>query len=114
MDYATAKRFFFASSDRPCTHLHKVAAMKKPADTFASFAAPLAVNTAVSDSPCLSPRQIEVLQAVADAATIAVAARQLGITPSTINNHLRKMRKTLDLATTCQMVAWGFRRGVLK
>lgn len=91
--------------------------MKKPADTFAPFAspaAPLAVNAVAAASSRLSSRQIEVLQAVADAATIAVAARQLGVTPSTINNHLRKMRKTLDLATTCQMVAWGFRRGVLK
>jgi DNA-binding NarL/FixJ family response regulator len=62
----------------------------------------------------LSARQIAVLQVVVDVPSIAAAAETLGVAPSTVHNHLCNMRQLLGLCNTWQVIAWGFRNGVLK
>jgi LuxR family transcriptional regulator len=52
----------------------------------------------------LTPRQREVLEWVGDGKTTADIASIMGLTPPTVEKHLRLARETLDVATTAQAV----------
>lgn len=62
----------------------------------------------------LTPRQIEVLQHLADDGTVKTAARTLAISPHTVRSHIMLMRDRLGVHSIAQAVAVGFRRGWLK
>lgn len=53
----------------------------------------------------LTARQREVLQWVGDGKTMQEIATLMGLTPATVEKHLRLARETLDVATTAQAVA---------
>ncbi|SIO20008.1 LuxR family transcriptional regulator [Rhodovulum sp. ES.010] len=61
-----------------------------------------------STRPPLTPRQREVLEWVGDGKTTQDIATILGVTPATVEKHLRLARETLDVETTAQAVlkAW--------
>lgn len=61
-----------------------------------------------STRPPLTPRQREVLEWVGDGKTAQDIATILGVTPATVEKHLRLARETLDVETTAQAVlkAW--------
>ncbi|MXQ07160.1 LuxR family transcriptional regulator [Alphaproteobacteria bacterium GH1-50] len=52
----------------------------------------------------LSPRQREVLEWVGDGKTMQDIAEIMGLTPPTVEKHLRKAREALDVDTTTQAV----------
>ena len=52
----------------------------------------------------LTPRQREVLQWVGDSKTAADIALLMGLTPATVEKHLRLAREALDVETTAQAV----------
>ncbi|SHI31417.1 LuxR family transcriptional regulator [Wenxinia saemankumensis] len=52
----------------------------------------------------LTPRQVEVLQWVGDGKTTADIALLLGVTPATVEKHLRLAREAMEVETTAQAV----------
>ena len=52
----------------------------------------------------LTKRQKEVLGWIGDGKTIQVTAILLGLTPATVEKHLRLARRALDVETTAQAV----------
>jgi LuxR family transcriptional regulator len=62
----------------------------------------------LSTRPPLTPRQREVLEWVGDGKTAQDIATILGVTPATVEKHLRLARDALDVETTAQAVlkAW--------
>ncbi len=52
----------------------------------------------------LSPRQKEIVQALADGTTQAVVAQQMGISLQTVKNHLTAARKSNHATTTMALV----------
>jgi len=62
----------------------------------------------------LTDREVEVLQSLCDHSTHAAASRSLGMKESTFDRHLANIRKKLKLESTVQVVAWGFRTGIIE
>jgi putative nucleotidyltransferase with HDIG domain len=52
----------------------------------------------------LSPRELEVVRLLADGLTSQQVADRLGITSSTVNNHLHRIYRRLDVADRSQLV----------
>ena len=61
----------------------------------------------------LTPRQQQVLEAVAVADSIDVAAHRLGIAPATLKNHLTQIHVRLGVPSTTQCVYVAMRSGLL-
>lgn len=57
-----------------------------------------------SSRRALTPRQREVLEWVADGKTMQDIAQIMGLTPATVEKHLRLAREALDVETTAQAV----------
>ncbi len=75
-----------------------------------------ASNTGASNSagdPHLTPREIDVLELLAQGHAAPAIAEQLGIGPSTARAHVENMRRKLSVKTQAALVAVGFRRGYL-
>ena len=75
------------------------------------------LNHATGDLPeswqALTPREIDVLELIADGATSAAAADALGLSESTVRTHVEKMLTKLDAGNRAALVARGFRLGYL-
>jgi DNA-binding NarL/FixJ family response regulator len=69
-------------------------------------------QTAVALSP-LTPREQQILGLVADGMTNDKAGEALGISPETIQSHVRNAMAKLDADTRTQAVATAFRRSLL-
>jgi DNA-binding CsgD family transcriptional regulator len=65
-----------------------------------------------SENP-LTEREIEVLRLVAQGLSSKLIARQLSITPGTVNYHLATVFNKLDVDTRAQAVAMATQRGLL-
>ncbi len=65
-------------------------------------------------SPPLTPREIEVLAAVADGLGNKAVARRLGISPHTVKFHIESVFRKLGAATRAEAVAKGLRRQVVE
>lgn len=63
--------------------------------------------------PVLSPRQIQVLQAIVDGYTIGQVGAQLGVTTKTVRNHLAAAYTRLDTDNLTHAVLLALRTGVL-
>ena len=61
----------------------------------------------------LTPRQAEVLQALADGCSTAQIATRLGITEDTVRNHVRGLLRALGVHSRLQAVVEARRRGLL-
>jgi DNA-binding CsgD family transcriptional regulator len=61
----------------------------------------------------LSPRQLEVLQLVADGLASKTIARELDVSEETIKSHLKRITTVLEANNRAHMVAIAFRRGLL-
>ncbi len=61
----------------------------------------------------LTPRELEVLQAIAEGQETPAIARALGVSPATIRTHVQHMRQKLGVATRAGLVARAFRLGWL-
>jgi len=71
--------------------------------------APLEDNT-----PLLSERQVEILQAIADGMTTKQVARDLGIAQKTVHNHLNAIYRRLDTQSLTHAVLSAVRLGIIE
>jgi DNA-binding NarL/FixJ family response regulator len=62
----------------------------------------------------LTPRQVQVLEAVVLSASEKCAAAQLGITVNTVHSHMARIRRRLGVANTAQAVYIATRDGLLE
>lgn len=60
------------------------------------------------------PREIEVLQLIADGYWYVEIAKILDIAMQTVKNHTYNMRERMGVKTTAGAVAIGLRRGLIK
>jgi two-component system, NarL family, nitrate/nitrite response regulator NarL len=65
-------------------------------------------------SPLLTPREIEVLGALADGLSNKAAARRLGISPHTVKFHLEQLFRKLGAGCRAEAVAKGLRRQIVE
>lgn len=61
-----------------------------------------------------TPRQLEVLQLLADGLVGQQIARRLGITPSSVDGRTGEVKRRLGTSTTVQAVAVALRRGLIR
>ena len=61
----------------------------------------------------LSPRELEVLQAIAEGHTSKEVAQQLAISPTTIDTYRRRVGEKLGLKSRAEMVKYCLRHGLL-
>lgn len=72
-----------------------------------------AAGRARQDRPALSPREQEVLQALAAGATTAEIAADLVISQNTVKTHVRRALRKLDAANRAEAVARGVALGLI-
>ena len=65
------------------------------------------------NAPTLSPREQEVLQALAGGATTAEIAAELIISPNTVKTHIRRIKRKLDAANRVEAVARAVALGLI-
>ena len=65
-------------------------------------------------SPALTPREIEVLTALADGLGNKAVARRLGISPHTVKFHIESLFRKLAAATRAEAVAKGLRHQIVE
>lgn len=61
----------------------------------------------------LSPRQVEILQGIADGSSTKQVARELGITQKTVHNHLNAIYRRLDTQSLTHAVLSAVRLGII-
>jgi DNA-binding NarL/FixJ family response regulator len=61
----------------------------------------------------LSPRQVEILQGIADGMSTKQVARDLGITQKTVHNHLNAIYRRLDTQSLTHAVLSAVRLGII-
>jgi DNA-binding CsgD family transcriptional regulator len=62
----------------------------------------------------LTPREVEVLAALADGLANKAVARRLGISPHTVKFHIEQLFRKLGAATRAEAVAKGLRRQIVE
>ena len=76
-----------------------------------------ALTRNAKDSPrawqALTPRELSVLELLAEGETTASAATHLGLSAATVRTHVEKMRTKLGVNTRAAVVAKGFQLGYL-
>lgn len=65
-------------------------------------------------APALSPREREVLQAIAGGSSIPAIAAQLYLAPSTVKTHVQRLYEKLGVSDRAAAVAEAMRRGLLQ
>jgi DNA-binding CsgD family transcriptional regulator len=65
-------------------------------------------------APALTPREVEVLAALADGLGNKAVARRLGISPHTVKFHIESLFRKLGAATRAEAVAKGLRRQIVE
>ena len=60
--------------------------------------------------PVLTPREIEVLEALSDGLSNKAAAGRLGISPHTVKFHIESLLRKLGAASRAEAVAKGLKR----
>ncbi len=64
--------------------------------------------------PLLTPREVDVLSAMADGLSNKEMARRLGISPHTVKFHAESLFRKLGVNTRAEAVAFGMRRRLLE
>lgn len=62
----------------------------------------------------LSPRQLAVVRLLADGYRVDWISSKLGIKPTTVRLHIAKSREKWCAKTTAELVARGYRLGILE
>ena len=65
-------------------------------------------------APALTPREVEVLAALADGLGNKAVARRLGISPHTVKFHIESLFRKLGAGTRAEAVAKGLRRQIVE
>jgi DNA-binding NarL/FixJ family response regulator len=66
-----------------------------------------------AEEDVLSPRQVEILQGIADGLSTKQVARELGITQKTVHNHLNAIYRRLDTQSLTHAVLSAVRLGII-
>jgi DNA-binding CsgD family transcriptional regulator len=66
------------------------------------------------DAPVLTPREIEVLTALAEGLSNKATARRLGISPHTVKFHIEQLFRKLGAGCRAEAVAKGLRRQIVE
>ena len=82
-------------------------------NAIASLAAECNIVGSETGRDPLTPRQLELLQLIADGCSTSQAARTIGITSKTVNNHLGAVYQRLGVENLTQAVLVGARRGLV-
>jgi DNA-binding NarL/FixJ family response regulator len=103
---------------KDCTTAEIVGVVEAVAGRETAMSAPLAesllrVESRLGD-PLLSPREIDVLQALASGASTAEVASQLFISVKTVKNHLANIYEKMDARDRTQAVLQALRLGVIR
>jgi DNA-binding CsgD family transcriptional regulator len=64
--------------------------------------------------PKVTPRELEVLELVAEGLSTREIARRLWVTEETVKTHIRRLHDRLGARTRVHAVAIAFRAGVLR
>ena len=64
--------------------------------------------------PLLTPREVEVLQALSDGLSNKAAGRRLGISPHTVKFHIEALFRKLRAGSRAEVVAKGLKRGLFE
>jgi DNA-binding CsgD family transcriptional regulator len=64
--------------------------------------------------PLLTPREVEVLQALSDGLSNKAAGRRLGISPHTVKFHIEALFRKLGAGSRAEAVAKGLKRGLFE
>jgi DNA-binding NarL/FixJ family response regulator len=64
--------------------------------------------------PLLTPREVDVLTAMADGLSNKEMARRLGISPHTVKFHAESLFRKLGVNTRAEAVAYGMKRRLLE
>jgi len=72
-----------------------------------------AIRSGVADAE-LTPRELEVLQLLAEGLTQSQIARQLVISPRTVGTHIQNLLGKLDVHSRAQAVAIAYSRGLVR
>jgi DNA-binding CsgD family transcriptional regulator len=64
--------------------------------------------------PKVTPRELEVLELVADGLSTREIARRLWVTEETVKTHVRRLHDRLGAKTRAHAVAIAFRSGILR
>jgi DNA-binding NarL/FixJ family response regulator len=64
--------------------------------------------------PLLTPREVEVLQALSDGLSNKAAARRLGISPHTVKFHIEALFRKLNAGSRAEVVAKGLKHGLFE
>jgi len=67
-----------------------------------------------SEGPLLSPREVEVLQLLAEGASTAAVARKLYVSSKTVKNHLANIYDKMDTRDRTQAVLQGLKLGIVR
>jgi len=62
----------------------------------------------------LSPREKEVLHALAQEASTSEIAHRLGISPQTVDTHICKLIRKLEVKNRAEALAWAWTHGVIE
>ena len=62
----------------------------------------------------LSPREKEVLQALAQEASTHEIAQQLGISPQTVSTHICKLIRKLEVKNRAEALTWAWTHGLIE
>lgn len=62
----------------------------------------------------LSPREQEVLQALAQEASTHEIAQQLGISPQTVSTHICKLIRKLEVKNRAEALTWAWTHGLIE
>jgi DNA-binding CsgD family transcriptional regulator len=104
-----------ALADRLSTMLADVAGIRLArVDETADVALVDAIGTAVSREAALTPRELEVLNLLAEGASNKVIARRLGISIHTAKFHVGSLLDKLDASGRTDAVAHAARLGVIQ
>jgi DNA-binding CsgD family transcriptional regulator len=104
-----------ALADRLSTMLADVAGIRLArVDETADVALVDAIGTAVSREAALTPRELEVLNLLAEGASNKVIARRLGISIHTAKFHVGSLLEKLDASGRTDAVAHAARLGVIQ
>jgi DNA-binding CsgD family transcriptional regulator len=74
---------------------------------------PAEPSAPAAEPPRLTPREAEVLELVAGGLPTPELARALGISPHSVESHVRKAMDKLGAANRAHAVALAFRQGLL-
>ncbi|MFF4357485.1 response regulator transcription factor [Streptomyces sp. NPDC001604] len=68
--------------------------------------------TTPTSTPALTPRELETLHHIAQGRTYLQAARQMGLSPHTIDTYLRRIRAKLNINTTAELTRLAITLGL--